>query len=447
MSILAILNELAATASRLEKEAILKREINNELLKSVVKAAYDPTINYFIKKMPSPTSMGGKFDLATAIVMLDDIRNRVFTGNAASDLLGRILGTCESQDDAEVIRRIVDRNLQCGINTTVPNKIWKGLIPEFPYMRCSLPKEVKLETWAWKSGILSQIKADGMFANLDVVDGEVSISSRSGTQFDSSKFGLIVDEALDNLPDGVRLNGEFLVMIDGKIAPREIGNGILNSVAKGGSFSEGQEPIYIVWDILPLHRVIPRGSIDIPYGERYAELREIFVEDEGFIRIIETKTVYSMEEAYEHYFHLIDLGYEGTIVKNPNGIWEDKTSKNQVKLKVVFDCDLEIIGFREGDQNGKHAKTFGSIICRSSDGQLEVAVSGMSDAQRLTIHNDRDNMIGKIIAVESNNIMPPVPGKPYHSLFLPQFLEIREDKSEADSLERIKEQFYSVIKK
>ena len=51
--ILDILKELEATSSRLEKEAILKREQNNALLKQVFFLAYDPFTQFYIRKIPS----------------------------------------------------------------------------------------------------------------------------------------------------------------------------------------------------------------------------------------------------------------------------------------------------------------------------------------------------------------------------------------------------------
>lgn len=50
MSILAILNDLAATTSRKEKEYILKEHKDNELLKIVFWAAYNPDLTYWIQK-------------------------------------------------------------------------------------------------------------------------------------------------------------------------------------------------------------------------------------------------------------------------------------------------------------------------------------------------------------------------------------------------------------
>jgi DNA ligase-1 len=130
-------------------------------------------------------------------------------------------------------------------------------------------------------------------------------------------------------------------------------------------------------------------------------------------------------------------GIEGTVIKNPNGIWEDKTSKDQIKLKIEAEVDLIVRGFNPG--NGKNAHLFGSIAAESSDGKLRVNVSGISDKDRERINNEREEWIDKkIITVRANSIME---SNDIAALFLPRLVEERLDKSEADDFEKIKQIF------
>ena len=92
MSILNILNELAATASTNEKEAILRREKDNELLKRVFQAAYNQMITFGIKQIPSGVAAGmGRMTLKSAIEELSRLSSREFTGNEAIKFLSDIL--------------------------------------------------------------------------------------------------------------------------------------------------------------------------------------------------------------------------------------------------------------------------------------------------------------------------------------------------------------------
>jgi hypothetical protein len=90
---------------------------------------------------------------------------------------------------------------------------------------------------------------------------------------------------------------------------------------------------------------------------------------------------------------------------------------------------------------------FGSITCQSSDSKLVVNVSGFTDDLRKDIFNRKDELYGTIVTVRSNNIMPPTSSNVYYSLFLPRFVEFRKDKTEADSLERVQDQFDSAMGK
>jgi DNA ligase-1 len=104
---------------------------------------------------------------------------------------------------------------------------------------------------------------------------------------------------------------------------------------------------------------------------------------------------------------------------------------------------LVITGWRPG--KNKNKDLFGSLICESSDGLLEVAVSGFTDGHRKEIFESIDSYIGTIMSVDSNMIMEPSRDGKKWSLFLPRFAEFRKDKSEADSLDKIKEQFEAAI--
>jgi DNA ligase-1 len=442
-----LLNELSNDPSRLAKEAILQREKGNVLLQRVCKAALDPTINYWIKKIPEYSTDEILYSLDDAITMLGDIASRKVTGNAAIDHLEHILSSVASQD-AEVVSRIIDRDLKCGVHSSTANKIWKGIIPEFSYMRCALPKAVKLDKWDWSKGIYSQEKADAMFANLDVYqDGEIVITSRSGTAIPNDKLNNIVAAAKQMLTKNTRTHGELMVEENGKVLPREIGNGIMNSIAKGGDFkNKNQRAVYVVWDQIPLENAMSGLEYKTEYSVRFdllqGQVTNLGIQDS--IRVIPFRIVKSYEDALQHYQEMLEEGKEGTIIKTKTGVWKDTTSKDQIKFKLEATIDLEIVSLNEG--KGKNEATFGSILCRSSDGLLEVNVSGFTDDERLQIFNDWDTICGKIMAVTGNSLMKPTGNKTTWSMFLPRCAEIREDKHVADSLQQIKDQFESLIK-
>lgn len=444
MTLLTILTELASDNSRLAKEAILKREIDNELLKRVFRLALDPTINYYIKKIPANRHVPGIMSLEQALDFLETrLAKREVTGDAAKDELAKVLG-CLGEDDAEVLRMVVKRDLRCGVNESTVNKIWKKLIPEFPYQRCELLKAVKLNTWPWKDGVVSQLKADGSFANVICEPDGVTIMTRSGTVYPESCLQNIRADIASMSSPYMVYHGELLVYKGESPLPREISNGKLNSLAKGGTdaLENGEEVRFLVWDALPYAEFLA-GKSNITYSKRIETLRTT-IKCVVSVELIETRIVYSMEEAFAHYSELIERGFEGTIIKRPDGIWKDGTSKEQVKLKI--DCDVEVRMKKLNAGNGKNAATFGSVQCESECGKFEVNVSGFKDDARQDLFNNWESYQDGIITIRINNIMKPTKNNPKFSAFLPRFIEHRVEKSVADTLDRIQLQFDSVMK-
>ena len=139
-----------------------------------------------------------------------------------------------------------------------------------------------------------------------------------------------------------------------------------------------------------------------------------------------------MEDAQALFEKYLAEGQEGIILKDLNGIWENKRSKTQIKFKGELECDLKIVGIEEG--TGKYAGMLGAILLESSDGVIKVrAGSGFTDEQRKNLGQE---IVGKIAAIKYNMRIKNKAGE--ESLFLPIVLEIRFDKDEADASNQIK---------
>jgi DNA ligase-1 len=439
-----LIETIAQTSSKNDKISTLKNYIGDADFERVMIFAYDPFKTYGIAKIPAfESDADGEFNEQTW-ALLDRLIARTLTGNAARAELQAELERL-TDESGQLLARIIKKDLRANFSESSINKAKKGTIPEFPYMRCCLPKDAKLDAFAWLRSSFSQEKADGLFCNVDhEAGGIVRLTSRQGSPFPIEHFEALANDVITTFAEGTQSHGELLVKRDGRILPREIGNGVLNSVLKGGSFADNESPIYMVWDQIPLSAVKPKGKFDVPYEARFNDLSgQVSNHNPASISVIETRRVKSMDEALAHYRELLAQGKEGTILKCPTAIWRDGTSKHQVKMKLEVDVDLRIIGFLPGE--GKNAATFGSVLTQSECGELEVAVSGFTDDARQRIHADRESLLDTIMTVRANSIMFPS-GKGKHSLFLPRAVEFRADKSEADSLQRIKDQFEAAIR-
>ena len=436
MNINDFLNSLAANASRNFKKEQLEANKNNKTLREVIRLALDPFTQFYIRKIPAytPRTEPTNVTLEFALDSLFDLSNRLVTGNAAIAHLKGMLEVLNA-DDAKVIERIIAKDLKCGVQVSTANDVWMGLVPEYPCMLCS-PFEQKLVDKI-KFPAYAQMKMDGMRFNAIVRDGKCEFRSRNGKEI--LLLGNLEQEfiSLAGSVDCV-FDGELLVMLEGdhQFADRQTGNGILNKANKGTISEKEAAMVHAsVWDLIPYAYFID-GNCPTPYAKRYATLEAIVNKQESKgkkIWNVSSTIVQTIEEAQEIFQEYLSLGYEGIILKDGNGIWEDKRAKHQIKFKGELECDLKIVAVEEG--TGKAAGMLGAIVCESADGVVKVSVgSGFNDAQRKNYW--KENILDKIVAIKYNSRIKNKLGN--ESLFLPVFIEIRDDKDVADSNKDIK---------
>ncbi len=444
--VFSLVERIAATPSKLEKIQQLAECEHDALMRRVLTYAMEPGRTYGMAARPQlPTGAVDAnrerelFDERTWQI-LDTMAKRDLTGNAARDMVIKEMARL-TPDSAELFWRIIANDLRAGLGDATVNKAMPGLIVEYPYMRCSLPRKSNIKQFPWQRGVYSQLKANGLFASTNFhVSGEVDLLTRAGTRFPQDPFCDMINEIKASMVPGFQYQGELLVMQGGVILPRKTGNGLLNGVARGGELPKGAAPLYVLWDRVPLEAVRPGGRHDQPYYKRFGHLQSMLSGSGSFMRLIDTKIVYSFAEAYRHYKEVVGFREEGTVVKSPDLMWADHTSKDAVKLKVEATCDLRITGIVPGKEGRKNAGRAGSLTCESECGQVRVDVTVKNEKMRAAIDH---GWIGRIIAVTFNEISEPSKSNDRYSLFLPRF-EIdtyRADKRAADDLQRVVEQF------
>ena len=127
---------------------------------------------------------------------------------------------------------------------------------------------------------------------------------------------------------------------------------------------------------------------------------------------------------------MLNDGQEGTILKDKTVGWSNSRSKLTVKFKEIKDIDLRVIGWNEG--TGKNKGLLGALVCETEDGKIKVKVgTGFSDEQRKIY--TKDFVLGKIVELEYNMRISSGGDRDHDSLFLPRFIELREDKDIANS--------------
>jgi DNA ligase-1 len=443
--LLAKLHLISQTTKKTEKLEIVKTFTSSEL--DIVVMALDPRVSYYIADFPAAARWGSRDWMQSEIDLLLDLSERRLTGNAA---LEAVKATMEdlTPSAGELLKRIVLKDLRAGIGASTVNKAFPGAVPEFAYMRCSLPKSSNMHKWDWADGIYSQLKANGMFTRADVnyERTKVLITTRQGNTFPAGVLRKLEEDCLWVFKGGTQTHGELTVWRDGVLLPRAEGNGMLNSVMQGGELEAGCEVYYDVWDQIPLDQATPGGRYQTPYSVRFSSLLQQ-VREGGPRKIypIESRLVYSYEEALDHYREVLGRKLEGTVLKHPEAIWFDGDSKDQVKMKLEVDVDLKIIGFNPGKPGTRTEATFGSLQLATSDGLLEASAAGFKRDLEMYLHNNRESVLGKIMTIRANEVSPPCETNPLHSLYHPRAVELRHDKVEADTLHQVLDQFEAAV--
>lgn len=423
MEVFDILEDLAANPSRNYKIDKLTEHKDNKVLREVIRLALDPFTQFYIRKIPKYEATGSGC-LMTAMDQLFELSSRLVTGHAAIEHLTQVL-TSLSPKNAKVLERIIAKDLKCGVSTATANDVWLGLILDYPCMLASQYEQKLVDKIQWPAMV--QLKLDGMRFNAIVRDGQCEFKSRNGKTIDL--LGNLEQEfvKLSNGMDVV-FDGELIVKDDNGIMNRQTGNGILNKAVKGTISDKEAAMVHAtIWDHIP-YMYFTSGECPTPYKQRFARL-----ETTNKISVVPNFIVDNIEEAQAKFKEYYDQGEEGIILKDMNAPWENKRSKSLIKFKGELECDLKIVDVEDG--TGKYEGMLGALVCESEDGIIKVKVgSGFNDEDRKKIK--KQDVVGKVVAVKYNSRI-----RSKHedeSLFLPIFVEIREDKDKADSSGSIK---------
>ena len=425
-----IFRDLANTTGRIEKETILRQHLTDLTLRRVLFLALDPYTQFYIRRiLPYKTGVRNThLTLDQALDELEKLSSRQYTGNAALHHLHWILESLDT-DDAKVIERIIEKDLRCGVSDATVNKIWPGLIPTYPVMLASGFDEKIMHKMNYPAYV--QLKLDGMRFNAIVKNRSVEFRSRNGKQI--HLLGHLEKEFLELAGNNLTVfDGELVVLDANGIMNRQKGNGILNKAVKGTISDKEAGMVHAtIWDVIPFTD-FQTGHCDTPYGDRFNMLEQM--ELPVRISLIENIEVASEDEAHHIFEEYFQNGEEGIILKDITQGWEDKRVKHQVKFKGELECDLKCVDWQEG--TGKNVGKLGALVLESEDGGVKVNVgSGFTDEQRDKY--TREETVGKVVAVKYNARIQDKKTL-QHSLFLPVFLELREDKANADASSSIK---------
>lgn len=315
------------------------------------------------------------------------------------------------------------KDLSLGITAKTVNKVMgMEVIPEF---RCMLANKYfehpdKVEG---KHFYLTE-KLDGIRCIAKVTPDKATLFSRQGQPIE----GLYdVEEELTatakKLNKSFVVDGELLVFDRQGIPSKEQYKRTTMIVRKEGS-KKGIK--YNVFDVLDYDAFECRVC-EMPYYQRRQRL-ETYFPDRDYVYVKPLPILYHGSDTSEIMRHLNvqrALDHEGVMINLADEPYQFTRTNVLLKVKVMQDCDLEIIGVQEGQ--GKFAGTLGALTVDYKGNPVGVG-SGITDELRRAIWADPDQYIGRVVTIQYFEQTNDANGK--LSIRFPVFMELREEGKE-----------------
>lgn len=441
MDLYNIIKSLQNTTSTNDKLCILGANKDNLVLREYLRLVCCPSASFYITAKTFPDVCGkGVHEIDNGLLegVVYHLSKRNITGKQAFNWIANTLQV-QTPESGELFKMLLLKDIRAKIGVTLVNKVWPNLCVDVPYMRCSLPDEKNLKKFKEAEAFIVQTKGDGMFASLvlDSTSSErVKLFTRNGNKF---PFGF-AEYLADGLDDDKHVyEGELICFRGTEMLSRKKGNGILNSVMQEGEMPAGISVRYYVWNRVDTY-CWKNGKESNVYIDLFNSLVDtVRLCNPKNIDLIDYKIVHSLEEAYKFNNEQLAKGLEGSIIKTLTHKWKNGTSSECLKLKLAVDIDLIVEDIEEA--TGKDAGCAGRIRARSSCGVLETGINCVGEfAHRKFVFENKEQYIGKVFTCTANDIIDNELKPSKKSLFLGRsdlYNDVRHDKTQADSVERI----------
>lgn len=442
LSILSEIENLSGNGSQKEKQKLIAENLS-DTMRYMLDVCFNPFITTKLHKLDFQESPENyPYSWQDVVSLLEDLKiapaaNDILRGRANKFINTKLLeDPNEDKKIRKVLMKILTKRMNIGIGAKLINKaICEELIPD-PSLMLASDDQKEIEKW---EKIYCEEKYDGVRV---IAKGSIQTGflffTRAFNELDNRKLKNIEKDLIEICQKSETLRQNIEIFFDGELTDkdRKSVSGKVTQILKGTAPDNiGESFIFNVFDV-ENSSVLATGKGNTPYIKRREFLEEYFqnTSTNSSVKIARLWKANSMDEVNEVYKQIISLGGEGVILKSENHIYETKRSKSWIKLKEVCDCDLIVTGWYEGE--GKREGFIGGLICTDLSQTLRVKIgAGFTDADLKILSVNPDSLIGSIASVQYN--VPITDKHGNRSLFLPRFIEIREDKNEADDLSKM----------
>jgi DNA ligase-1 len=415
-----IIQELESDNSRLKKEAIIRRESDADNIRffNGVCMALDGFRTFGVQKVPVSKQDGAGITQTEFDDVVRKLEDRTLTGNQMRDVIQDLCDRSKMEEWNDWYRRILIKDLRCGVTHKTINKHSDNKVPVF---ECMLADDSKKHEKKMVGEVLVEPKLDGVrvIVICDVDKDEVKMFSRNGKEL--SNFPVIqqqFDDMLDQMSESMVFDGEVM-SADFQTLMREIHR-------KAGA--KTNDAVLNLFDCMPLYNFQDGSCVD-PLWKR-KEMLESFKYGPNISLVEQVKMNLSDEDGQKQFADYnkicIDKGYEGIMVKPVNGIYECKRSALWLKVKPFIEVSLTVKAVEEG--TGRNVGKLGALIVEGTDDGKFIKTnvgSGLTDDNRDTFWSAKDKLIGQVVEVRADAITQNQDSKDEWSLRFPRFLRFR----------------------
>lgn len=431
------IQDLEASDSRLHKEAVIEKALVAARLGSAgaqcflynAYLAYNPYYVYGVKKVPESKNLTNQDNPWVEFWALTEaLRTRSITGNRARDQIDALMNRFDSDEWNGLARRVLIKDLRCGISEKTLNKILGNSEWKIPVFTCQLAQDSNDHQSKMKGQKRLEVKLDGVRVIAVVSGNTCNLYSRNGKPFEN--FPQIAKAIEDNrkyFQHGLATGGRFV--LDGEIVGESFQKLMRQAHRKSEAETTGM--VYHIFDMLPLDD-FERGYWNAQQYKRleYLERAAGPLEETDCLRImpgidvdLDTSEGHDVMRRFAN--DAVVRGFEGIMIKDVGAPYECKRSTFWMKWKPVMSVDLTIVGVEEG--TGRNQGRLGALICEGEDNGRNIRVnvgSGLSDSDRDVFWASRNDILGHLVEVQADAVTQNQDGS--YSLRFPRFMRFRD---------------------
>jgi DNA ligase-1 len=421
-----VINRLAATTSRTEKEQIILDAWMSGCLEFFrgARFAYDALMPFYVKKVAEIIDEGITLPEIEALhngygwPQFEDLalrlHRRQLTGHAARDAINEAALAAPVEMWNGFYRRILLKDLRAGIEEKTINKVLDKLADAYPEAKrhripvftCQLAHDSAKHESKLTGKKMLDVKLDGvrLITVLDKGSRTVQQFTRDGRLNDNFPH---ITEALSPLVDRLPTS----IVLDGEITSHTFQD-LMTRLNRKDKLDTSANKLAL-FDVLPLDG-FRAGYYSMAQRDRHTVLCGLIPEFQtltsGSVYVlpklnVDLDTPEGQASCKEFNREAIEAGYEGIMFKDPDAPYEAKRSTAWLKAKPWIEVSLEIVEVIEG--TGKYVGMMGALKMRGEeDGKaIETNVgSGFSDDERVAFWQHRQEYVGYIGEVRADAI-------------------------------------------